>query len=382
MATEKKTLRGLAGVGARFLAIGALSTLIEIAIFNLLVYALGLDTVPAKFIASLVALVNAYFGSMLWTFRGRPGAGRTATVLRFLAVNVACAILGATIVGVLSSVLDYRLGLGGPLWLNMSNILSIGVVVVVRFVLYHLWVFPDGVSADEAAARQPVTRAARVGAWMTRGVLVACLAVSLIFSMAYAFADEYDNILGGWLLLSRGELPYVGFFSHHMPLAYFVAAPIVAITGTDLVLFRLTFALVLFLWLCLIHRTAQRALGTVPAVALVVAMTLFSLGVWANMLLAETLIAWAVVHAVVLLAGDLARSGRVPTSRDVAMIAVLGAIPVLSSLSYAMVSLIVYVWFGVLYFRSVRTELERSVLVRLALRVIGWLLVPYVLFLA
>ncbi len=69
-------LRRLASVGSRFLVVGALSTIIEIAVFNLLVYALGVDVVWGKIIASLVALINAYFGNREWTFRNRDRRGR------------------------------------------------------------------------------------------------------------------------------------------------------------------------------------------------------------------------------------------------------------------------------------------------------------------
>ena len=51
---------------------GAISTAIEVAVFNLLYLVLGWDVVAAKIVASLVALVNAYIGNRQWTFRGRP----------------------------------------------------------------------------------------------------------------------------------------------------------------------------------------------------------------------------------------------------------------------------------------------------------------------
>lgn len=135
-------LRRLASVGSRFLIVGALSTLIEIAVFNLLVYVLGMDVVGAKIIASLVALVNAYFGNREWTFRNRDRRGRVNELVLFLLTNAACTGLGALLLwaGVqgVSAVLDRP---AGPFAVNLVNLVSIVVVVLVRFVLYHTLVF-------------------------------------------------------------------------------------------------------------------------------------------------------------------------------------------------------------------------------------------------
>ena len=56
--TQRARWRRIAGLGARFLTVGAVSTLIEIAVFNLLYLVFGWDPVAAKIVASLVALVN------------------------------------------------------------------------------------------------------------------------------------------------------------------------------------------------------------------------------------------------------------------------------------------------------------------------------------
>ncbi|WP_336645725.1 GtrA family protein [Microbacterium sp. USHLN186] len=135
-------LRRLASVGSRFLIVGAVSTLIEVAVFNLLVYAMGVDVVWAKIIASLVALINAYIGNREWTFRHRDRRGRVSELVLFVLVNAACTGLGALLLwlGVLaaSAVLDRP---AGPFAVNIVNLASIAIVVLVRFVLYHGVVF-------------------------------------------------------------------------------------------------------------------------------------------------------------------------------------------------------------------------------------------------
>ena len=133
---------------------GAVSTLIEIAVFNLLYLGLGVDVVWSKIIASLVALVNAYLGNREWTFRHRGGHRRSVEITLFIVVNAICTALGALLVWV--GVLGVSAALGreaGPIAVNLVNLASIVIVVVLRFLLYHYVVF-RGVraprSADEA----------------------------------------------------------------------------------------------------------------------------------------------------------------------------------------------------------------------------------------
>ncbi|MCE0508753.1 GtrA family protein [Microbacterium aurugineum] len=135
-------LRRLAGVGSRFLVVGALSTLIEVGVFNLLVFVWGWDVVAAKIVASLVALVNAYIGNREWTFRHRDRRGRVAEVVLFLATNAVCTALGAVLVWVGVEGVEAILGREpGAVAVNLVNLTSIVIVVLLRFVLYHGIVF-------------------------------------------------------------------------------------------------------------------------------------------------------------------------------------------------------------------------------------------------
>jgi len=135
-------LRRLASVGSRFLVVGALSTLIEIGVFNLLVYVMGVDVIWGKIIASLVALVNAYIGNREWTFKHRDRRGRVNELVLFVITNAVCTGLGALLLwlGVLgaSAILGRD---AGPFAVNFVNLVSIAIVVLVRFALYHRIVF-------------------------------------------------------------------------------------------------------------------------------------------------------------------------------------------------------------------------------------------------
>lgn len=135
-------VRRLAGVGTRFLIVGGLSTLIEVGVFNLLVYVFGWDLVAAKITASLVALVNAYIGNREWTFRHRDRRSRMSELFWFLLTNAVCTGLGAALVWVGVEALRGILGHApGAFAVNVVNLFSIGIIVLVRFALYHWVVF-------------------------------------------------------------------------------------------------------------------------------------------------------------------------------------------------------------------------------------------------
>ncbi|MCK3769968.1 GtrA family protein [Microbacterium aerolatum] len=135
-------LRRLAGVGSRFLVVGAISTVVEIAAFNLFVFMLGWDPVVSKVVASLVALINAYIGNREWAFRHRDRRGRFSEIVLFLVTNGVCTLLGAGLVWLGVEALELIVGHAtGAFALNVVNLISIVIVVVFRFVLYHKVVF-------------------------------------------------------------------------------------------------------------------------------------------------------------------------------------------------------------------------------------------------
>ncbi|KJL29288.1 GtrA family protein [Microbacterium oxydans] len=139
---QTSRLRRIAGLGGRFLIVGGLSTLIEIGVFNLLVFVWGWDVVTAKIVASLVALVNAYLGNREWTFRHRDRRSRTSELVLFVLTNAACTAIGAGLVWLGVEMAASILGKApGAIAVNAVNLVSIVIVVALRFVLYHFIVF-------------------------------------------------------------------------------------------------------------------------------------------------------------------------------------------------------------------------------------------------
>ena len=142
-----RRLFSLARTGSKFLLVGGLSTLIEVGVLNLLLYVAHWNELPwgfvaAKIIASLVALINAYFGNREWTFKGRDRRTRRSEVSWFLGVNLLCLIVGSGLfwLGIeLGEIILQRAP--GPFAVNFVNLVSIAIVVVIRFGLYHYIVF-------------------------------------------------------------------------------------------------------------------------------------------------------------------------------------------------------------------------------------------------
>ncbi|MFU0804952.1 MAG: GtrA family protein [Pseudoclavibacter caeni] len=150
-------LRRLLATSGRFLAVGALSSVIEIGSFNALLW-LGWGAVWAKVGATAIATVNAYFGNRQWAFGSRAHRGRTAELMLFLVANAACLGLGVALVWAGDALVAQATGQpAGPLVINLVNILSIGLTTLARFVLYHWVVFPVG---PKPAADEKTTTAA------------------------------------------------------------------------------------------------------------------------------------------------------------------------------------------------------------------------------
>lgn len=130
------------------------------------------------------------------------------------------------------------------------------------------------------------------------------LGILLLNSIHGSYPDEFDNIAGGRLILS-GQLPYTGFFTHHAPFAYFLAAVLNLFSGVSFVSFRLVYAV--FLWLLMLgsttyfYRRVDKSLGKLSA-AVWMLVSISSIYVWSHMLLADALAAHLLIVPYLLLA--------------------------------------------------------------------------------
>ena len=169
-----------------------------------------------------------------------------------------------------------------------------------------------------------------------------------------SYPDEFDNILGGWYILD-GKLPYAGFFTHHGPIPYFIAAIIEIFSGQSFVRFRIFYAVFLLFVTFLIFYLLKKKIG--KEVSFYPFFLVFS-GImatyyWFHMLLADNLAAISLlpVYAILLLKGVL---NKKITLFDVGIISVFLAIALYSSLTYTYLFVAAAMATVYLYFKNNR----------------------------
>lgn len=148
----RETLSSLVREIAKFGVVGMFAFVIDVGLFNLLMFAGGsgpLNDKPltAKVISVVAATTFAYFGNRFWTFRhrARTNMGREYVlffVLNGIAMLIALACLWFS---------HYALGLDSALADNISaNVIGLVLGTLFRFWSYRKWVFP-AIPAGDAA---------------------------------------------------------------------------------------------------------------------------------------------------------------------------------------------------------------------------------------
>jgi putative flippase GtrA len=124
---------------ARFVAVGILNTVLDFAILNLAVVAIGIDGDGGRFalfkaISFAVAVAQSYVLNKLWVFRaGRLGErGATREAASFLAVSAASLLVNVGFSGA-AFWLGSTLYASGPEWLLANGAAAVGTVAAVAF---------------------------------------------------------------------------------------------------------------------------------------------------------------------------------------------------------------------------------------------------------
>jgi hypothetical protein len=172
-------------------------------------------------------------------------------------------------------------------------------------------------------------------------------------SLHESYPDEFDNILGGWYLL-HGSLPYVGFFTHHGPVPYFIAALVEIFSGQSFVIFRLVYAFLLIIitfatFIFLKQRVGENALRFYPL--FIVFLSISATYYWTQMLLADNSAALAFLPAYALIILKVIYKKRI-TLIDIAAVSILSSIGLYSSLTYIYIFILIHIAILYLYFRS------------------------------
>lgn len=338
-------LIGLSGVAIDVIAYAILTELFDVNVFL------------ANVISVSLGITNNFFLNRQFNFKKKD-----SVVKRFV-FFYSIGLLGLLLSEVLLFAFIERLGLDSAI----SKILTLPFVLIFQYSFNKRFSFGDINIIDRFFAQH----------WKSIIIYSVFYLLFMVQNTYFGFSDEYDNILGGWLMSNHGEIIYRDFFSHHMPLPYFISAIITFFTENNLNLFRFSFITLCFVWVLLIARNLRQIVGQQLSLLFIGIVALAQYLTWAHMILAETLIAYATVHAITLFILR-SESNRPISRREIILISLLCAIPFLSALSYAFLSLALYVFFGFIYFRKNMASGKKINFLRI-LKDILIVSVPYIL---
>lgn len=128
----------LSGQALRFLLVGGAATVVDVGLFNVLHYAVGVGPLSAKVLSTLVAGVAAFLGNRQWSFGDQQAARLGRQAWAFVAVSAVALGLGL----VPLAITRYAFGLTGAVAINVSaNVVGLAVATVFRFYGCRRWVF-------------------------------------------------------------------------------------------------------------------------------------------------------------------------------------------------------------------------------------------------
>lgn len=135
-----------AAEAGKFLAVGAVATVVSLILFNLLVHGFNTaDFAPlngqpelAYVIANSVGMLISFRGTKGWAFRDRVARHADGGVIAFIGINLATMLIPITCLFISRNLL----GLDDPISDNVSaNVVGLALANAARFVLFRYYVF-------------------------------------------------------------------------------------------------------------------------------------------------------------------------------------------------------------------------------------------------
>ena len=120
-----------------FSVVGAVCSVIDLSLFQLLYTTLDLGAVTSKVLATVVSMSVAFVGHRFWSFSRRARSGLRREYAMFFVVNGLTLGLGTVMI----AAVRYPLGQDGALALQLTNVVSMVLGTACRFILYRRWVF-------------------------------------------------------------------------------------------------------------------------------------------------------------------------------------------------------------------------------------------------
>lgn len=199
--------------------------------------------------------------------------------------------------------------------------------------------------------------------------------IFLLNSLHILFPDEYDNMLGG-LLITRGKLPYIDYFAHHGPGAYFVAAAITIFSGAKVVYFRIIYNfLISVLLFCNFYLLSKKIKFNHTFYYLfLILVSLLSIYFWGHIMLADSVVAWLLIvpYSLIFLKMYLRKKMNLG---DIWLISISTFFILLTSLTYVF-AIFFLVLFSLIYYLQTNRNLNLHTLVKLFVIYIT----PYLVF--
>lgn len=131
-------LRSIIAELAKFGAVGAVGVVVNVAVFNLCIHSMELQTVRSGVIATAVAIGTNYLGNRYWTYRHCDKSQRTREISLFMLFSG----IGLVIENGILALSHYGLDYTSPLADNIAkNVVGLGIGTLFRFWSYRTWVF-------------------------------------------------------------------------------------------------------------------------------------------------------------------------------------------------------------------------------------------------
>lgn len=130
----------------------------------------------------------------------------------------------------------------------------------------------------------------RTNQWLEISAWIASFIFFFINYKYVSYPDEFINILGGAHIL-QGRPPYSGFFDHHLPLAWYLAAVYLLLSFKSFILFRFWWTLTTFVGFVLLGRWLKRNYQEYyrPYLAFIITYPLAAVYFWFHLYLADSL---------------------------------------------------------------------------------------------
>ncbi len=128
----------------RYIFVGVFNTVLNIAIFNLLMWSTGINQGPYvvffSFVAFIIVMTQAFFTNALWVFKKKEHIKHT-NYKKFFAVSGSIALINLLIIHALVNIIGSPASINSQLWANLAVMSTIVVSVFGNFLGYKFIVF-------------------------------------------------------------------------------------------------------------------------------------------------------------------------------------------------------------------------------------------------